>query len=206
MKRFVAVAGNIGVGKTSLVEFLHNRYQLKPFFEPHEQNPYLKDFYNDMRRWAFRSQIYFLTHKFRMHRKMEQVPEAVIQDRTIYEDAEIFAHNLHKSRYINQRDWKTYCDLYETLRNELTPPDLMIFLRCTTKTMRKRIKMRGRQMEASISTSYLRRLEALYQDWISRYHLSDVIQIDSDNLDYVTDLVHQIDLLQQIEKKLNKIR
>ena len=206
MNRFVAVAGNIGVGKTSLVEFLHHRYQLKPFFEPHAQNPYLNDFYKDMRRWAFRSQIYFLTHKFRMHRKMEQVPGSVIQDRTIYEDAEIFAHNLHMSRAINQRDWKTYWDLYETLRNELTPPDLMIFLRCSTKTMRKRIKMRGRKMEASISTSYLRRLEALYQDWISRYHLSDVIQIDSDNIDYVTDLVHQIDLLQQIEKKLDKIR
>lgn len=202
MKKYIAVAGNIGAGKTSLVDFLCRRYDLKPFFEPNDTNPYLKDFYKDMRGWAFHSQIYFLTHKFRLHRELEKYPGTVIQDRTIYEDAEIFAKNLHRSRYIGKRDYATYRELYETIRRDLTPPDIMIFLRCSVRTMRKRISKRGRGMERNIPTVYLRRLDKLYSEWISDYKLSPLIQIDSEHIDYVTDLVHRLDLLTAIEKIL----
>ena len=202
MKRYIAVAGNIGAGKTSLVEFLVRRYKLKPFYEPNDENPYLKDFYKDMKAWAFHSQIFFLTHKFRLHRELERFPKTVLQDRTRYEDAEIFAKNLHRSRYINKRDYATYREMYETIRKDLTPPDIMIFLRCSVRTMRKRIKQRGRGMEQQIPTSYLRRLNSLYTEWINNYKLSPLIEIDSDRIDYVTDLVHRLDLLKAIEKIL----
>jgi len=202
MKKYIAVAGNIGAGKTSLVDFLCRRYELKPFFEPNDTNPYLMDFYRDMRGWAFHSQVYFLTHKFRLHRELEKYPGTVIQDRTIYEDAEIFAKNLHRSRYINKRDYATYRELYETIRRDLTPPDIMIFLRCSVRTMRKRIRDRGRGIEQNIPTRYLRRLDRLYSEWISNYKLSPLIQIDSEHIDYVTDLVHRLDLLTAIEKIL----
>jgi len=202
MKKYIAVAGNIGAGKTSLVDFLCRRYELKPFFEPNDTNPYLMDFYRDMRGWAFHSQVYFLTHKFRLHRELEKYPGTVIQDRTIYEDAEIFAKNLHRSRYINKRDYATYRELYETIRRDLTPPDIMIFLRCSVRTMRKRIRDRGRGIEQNIPTRYLRRLDKLYSEWILNYKLSPLIQIDSEHIDYVTDLVHRLDLLTAIEKIL----
>lgn len=202
MKRFLAVAGNIGSGKTSLVEFLCRRYQLKPFYEPNDTNPYLKDFYQDMRRWAFHSQIYFLTHKFRLHRELERFPGAVIQDRTIYEDAEIFARNLFNGRMISRRDWKTYQELYHTIRSDLTPPDILIYLRCSVRTMKKRIRLRGRGMEQQIPTAYLQKLDRLYRRWMARYDLSPVVVVDSDKLDYVSDLVHRIDLLQAVEKVL----
>jgi len=127
-KRFIAVAGNIGTGKTELVDFLCRRYELKPFFEPNDTNPYLEDFYRDMAGFAFHSQIYFLTHKFRLHRALEREPGTVVQDRTIYEDAEIFARNLRRQKYINQRDWTTYSELYSIISSSLAPPDLMIYL------------------------------------------------------------------------------
>ncbi len=200
MKRYIAVAGNIGAGKTSLVEFLCRRYTLKPFYEPNDTNPYLKDFYKDMRRWAFQSQVYFLTHKFRLHRELQRYPGTVIQDRTIWEDAEIFALNLRRSRHINKRDWMTYRELYDTILLDLTPPDVMIFLRCPVRTMRQRILNRGRGMEQAIPVSYLRRLHKLYDEWFERYDLSPVIEIQSDKLDYITDLVHRLDLLEKIEK------
>lgn len=200
MKRYIAVAGNIGAGKTSLVDFLCKRYRLKPFYEPNDTNPYLADFYKDMRRWAFQSQIYFLTHKFRLHRELERYPGTVIQDRTIYEDAEVFARNLMRSRRMSKRDYATYRELYETILRDLTPPDVMIFLRCSVRIMRKRIQRRGRTMEQQIPTSYLRRLGKLYEDWFAAYDLSPVLEIDSDRIDYVTDLVHRLDLLREIEK------
>jgi deoxyadenosine/deoxycytidine kinase len=196
------VAGNIGAGKTSLVDFICKRYKVKPFFEPNDTNPYLADFYKDMRRWAFHSQVYFLTHKFRLHRELERFPGTVIQDRTIYEDAEIFAKNLNRSRHISKRDYATYRELYETIRRDLTPPDVMIYLSCSVRTMRQRIKKRGRGMEQQIPTRYLNRLGKLYQEWFASYDLSPVIEIESDRIDYITDLVHQLDLLRNIEKYL----
>jgi deoxyadenosine/deoxycytidine kinase len=202
VKRFIAVAGNIGAGKTSLVDFLCKTYKLKPFFEPNDTNPYLADFYGDMRRWSFHSQIYFLSHKFRLHRELERYPGTVVQDRTIYEDAEIFALNLKRLRHINARDYTTYRELYETILRDLQPPDVMIFLRCSVRTMRSRIRQRGRDMEQGIPAAYLRRLNRLYNEWIARYDLSPVVEINSDRIDYVTDLLHRYDLLKQIEKHL----
>ena len=155
-----------------------------------------------MRRWAFQSQIYFLTHKFRLHRELERYPGTVIQDRTIWEDAEIFAKNLHRSRYINKRDYATYRELYETILRDLTPPDVMIFLHCSVRTMRKRIRQRGRDMEKAIPVSYLKRLDKLYEEWFKSYNLSPTIEIESDRIDYVTDLIDRLDLLKTIEKYL----
>ncbi len=199
MKNYIAVSGNMGAGKTSLVDFLSRRYPLKPVFEPNATNPYLDDFYKDMKRWAFQSQLYFLTAKFRLHRELEKYEGSVIQDRTIYEDAEIFALNLKRGRCISSRDFCTYWELYETICKELRPPDVMIYLRCSVGALRKRILHRGRDMEAAVPVSYLKRLHRLYEDWISRYDLSPVIEINTDKVDYVTDLVDRLDLLKKIE-------
>ncbi|MFN7130432.1 MAG: deoxynucleoside kinase [Myxococcales bacterium] len=201
-KRFVAIAGNIGAGKTELVSFLCRKYGLKPFFEPNDTNPYLADFYKDMRTYAFRSQIYFLTHKFRLHRALEQEPGTVVQDRTIYEDAEIFARNLHRRRFIDKRDWATYCELYEIISRSLAPPDLMIYLKASVPTLKKRIAGRGREMERNIPDSYLKNLNTLYDEWFERYKLSPVLTLSTDRLDYITNLVDRIDLFKQIERYL----
>ncbi len=201
-KRFIAVAGNIGAGKTELVGFLCKVYGLKPFFEPNDNNPYLADFYRDMQGFAFKSQIYFLTHKFRLHRELENEPGTVVQDRTIYEDAEIFARNLYNQGAIDDRDWRTYHELYTVASRALAAPDLMIYLRAPVRTLRKRIAGRGRAMEQEIPTNYLKRLNRLYEDWFSRYDLSPVITLASDKLDYITDLVDRLEILGQIEKYL----
>jgi deoxyadenosine/deoxycytidine kinase len=201
-KKFIAVAGNIGAGKTELTSFLCRKYGLTPFFEPNEQNPYLADFYRDMKTWAFRSQLFFLTHKFRLQQELERTPGTALQDRTLYEDAEIFAKNLHRQRLIDTRDWRTYRELYETISRSLTPPDLMIYLRCPVPTLQARIRQRGREMEQSIPSTYLRRLNALYEEWFKGYTLSPVLVLPTDKLDYLTDLVDRVDLFRQIEKHL----
>lgn len=202
--KFIAIAGNIGAGKTELTSFLTRKYGLTPFFEPNDQNPYLEDFYKDMKTWAFRSQIFFLTHKFRLHRELELARQrvTVLQDRTIYEDAEIFAKNLYRQRYIDGRDWKLYRELYETISEALSPPDLMIYLKCPVRTLRQRIASRGRAMEKDIPTSYLSRLNALYEEWFKHYKMSPVLVLPTDKLDYLTDLVDRVDLFSQIEKHL----
>lgn len=200
--KFIAIAGNIGAGKTELTAFLCKKYGVTPFYEPNEANPYLADFYRDMRAWAFKSQLFFLTHKFRLHRQLERESGTAIQDRTIYEDAEIFARNLHKQRAIDKRDWQTYLELYETISASLRPPDLMIYLRCPVKTLRQRIALRGRKMEQDIPVGYLRRLNTLYEDWFNRYTLSPVLVLPTDTLDYMTNLVDQVDLFRKIEKHL----
>ncbi len=200
--KFIAIAGNIGAGKTELTSFLCKKYGVKPFYEPNDENPYLADFYRDMKAWAFKSQLFFLTHKFRLHRELERETGTAIQDRTIYEDAEIFARNLHKQRAIDTRDWKTYQELYSTIAASLRPPDLMIYLRCPVKTLKARIRLRGRKMERDIPTAYLTRLNALYEDWFTRYSMSPVLVLPTDTLDYLTNLVDQVDLFRQIEKHL----
>ena len=202
MKKYIAIAGNMGCGKSTLVDFLCKHYKLKPFFEPNEQNPYLKDFYLDMKRWAFKSQIYFLTHKFRIHQDLDLEEKTVVQDRTIYEDAEIFATNLKNSHYISTRDYKTYMELYRIILRSINPPDLMIYLYCSTRTIKKRIKKRGRLMEQSIPSSYLRKLSVLYERWYKNYKLSPTIAISTDNLDYISDFVARADLLDKIENHL----
>ncbi len=200
--KFIAIAGNIGAGKTELTSFLCSRYGVSAFYEPNDQNPYLADFYRDMKTWAFKSQLFFLTHKLRLHRALEREPGTAIQDRTIYEDAEIFAKNLHLQRTIDKRDWQTYWELYETIAQSLRPPDLMIYLRCPVKILKERIRLRGRKMEQGIRARYLTRLNGLYEDWISRYTMSPVLVLPTNTLDYLTNLVDRVDLLRQIEKHL----
>lgn len=198
-RRFIAVAGNIGAGKSTLVEFLSRTYGLRPYHEPNETNPYLKDFYGDMKRWAFHSQLYFLGTKLRIHQDLSEVEEAVIQDRTIYEDAEVFAENLFRQRKISRRDYETYRGLYEAIVKELRPPSLMIYLRCDLKTLRRRIRTRGRPEEQAMPRRYLERLQTLYEEWFDRYRLSETLVIDTDALDYLEDLVHRLDLFERIE-------
>lgn len=200
--KFIAIAGNIGAGKTELTGFLCKRYPLTPFFEPNEENPYLADFYQDMKTWAFRSQLFFLAHKLKLHQKLQKEAGAVLQDRTLFEDAEIFAKNLFRQGFIDKRDFSTYWTLYESVVESLRPPDLMVYLRCPVRTLKKRIALRGRKMEAEVPTEYLSRLNRLYEEWFKNYTMSPVLVLSTDKLDYVTDLVDRVDLLRQIEKHL----
>jgi deoxyadenosine/deoxycytidine kinase len=201
-RKFIAIAGNIGAGKSSLLEFLTDTYDVAPFYEPNDANPYLQDFYRDMRRWAFPSQLFFLSNKFRIHQEADRTPGVVIQDRTIYEDAEIFATALHQMRKIDQRDWETYWAFYQTILRAIQPPDLMIYLRCSMRTLRKRIRLRGRAMEQAIPLSYLKRLDRLYEQWIRSYDLGELLILDSDRLDFVSDLVDRQDVRSRIEALL----
>ena len=196
------MAGNIGAGKSTLVEFLSRTYGIQPFYEPNEDNPYLPDFYADMRRWAFHSQLYFLSNKFRLHQAVDKAPGAVVLDRTIFEDAEIFATALHDMKMIDDRDWQTYRGFYESILDAIRPPDLLIYLRCSMRTLRKRIRLRGRSMEQDVPLAYLKRLERLYERWTDTYTMSDVLIIDSDKLDYVSDMVCRLDVMRQIEAVL----
>ena len=198
----IAIAGNIGAGKSSLVEFLTRTYGIQPFYEPNDENPYLPDFYKDMNRWAFHSQLYFLSNKFRMHQQLEQMGGVVVLDRTIYEDAEIFATALHKMRKFTGRDWDTYWNFYQVILDAIRPPDLMIYLRCSMRTLRKRIRMRGRSMEQDIPLSYLKRLEGLYEQWLSSYQFGDVLVLESDKLDFINDMVDCLDVMERVEALL----
>ena len=188
----------MGSGKTTLVEFLSRRFGVQPFYEPYEGNPYLDDFYGDMRRWALSSQIYFLAHKVAVHRAAEQVEGTAALDRSLYEDAEIFAENLYRSRMMNKRDYETYRALYEQFRCSVRPPDLLIYTRCSVRAVRRRIRLRGRIAEQEAPLTYVQRLHKLYEEWFERYDLSPTLVIPTDKLDYVTDLVDRIDLLESI--------
>lgn len=202
MRKAIAIAGNIGVGKSTLVEFLSRTYGISPYYEPSEDNPYLPDFYADMKRWAFHSQLYFLSNKFRIHQELDRMPGLVVLDRTIFEDAEIFATALHDMKKIDERDWITYRAFYQSILDAIKPPDLMIYLRCSMRTLRQRIRLRGREMEKDVPLSYLRRLDRLYEAWIESYTMSDVLVLETDSLDYIHDLVHRLDVMQRIEAML----
>jgi deoxyadenosine/deoxycytidine kinase len=198
----IAIAGNIGTGKSSLVEFLTRTYGIQPFYEPNDENPYLPDFYQDMNRWSFHSQLYFLSNKFRMHRQLDKMSGVVVLDRTIYEDAEIFATALHKMRNFTGRDWDTYWNFYQIILDAIRPPDLMIYLRCSMRTLRSRIRLRGRTMEQDIPLSYLKRLEGLYEQWLSSYEFSEVLVLETDKLDYINDMVDCLDVMERVEALL----
>ena len=204
MKRSIAIAGNMGSGKSTLEEFLHRTYDIVPFYEPNDENPYLADFYKDMKRWAFQSQLYFLSNKFRLHQELDRQGGVVALDRTIFEDAEIFATALHQMRKISKRDWETYQGFYSAILDAIRPPDLMIYVRCSMRTLRQRIRLRGRKMEQDVPLAYLKRLERLYDDWIDRYSMSEVLVLETDNLDYIHDLMHRLDVMERIEAMLPK--
>jgi deoxyadenosine/deoxycytidine kinase len=182
---FVAVAGNIGAGKSSLARLLGERFKWKPYFESVDDNPYLSDFYSDMSRWSFHLQIYFLANRFKCHKEIVESSESVIQDRSIYEDAEIFARNLYDIGKMTERDYTNYVSLFHVMMEYLKPPDLMIYLRANIDTLVKQISKRGRDFEQGIQRSYLETLNALYEDWIRRYKLGPLLIIESDNLDFV---------------------
>jgi len=202
MKKFVAVAGNIGVGKSTLVEMLCARMGWEPFYEPVTENPYLADFYADMNGWAFHSQVFFLTHRLRSHYKLAQHPDSVVQDRSVYEDAEIFARNLYVQGHIQERDYQTYRDLYETMMRFLPPPDLVIYLRASISTLMSRVSSRGRDYERTIAPDYLQGLNNLYETWIDNFTLCPVLAVPADDLDYVSHPGHMRLIIQKVDEKL----
>ncbi len=206
MKRFsyIAIAGNIGSGKSSLVEFICRTCGVRPFFEPNADNPYLTKFYGDMKRWAFHSQLYYLAHKFRIHQELDKKrqTETIILDRTIFEDAEIFATYLRRRRFISTQDWSVYQALYKTILEAIPPPDLLIYLRASVKTLRKRIRSRGRPEEQNINPSYLRSLNQLYEEWFTSYKRSQTLVLETDRFDYVQDLLSRIDILKLIKEHI----
>ncbi len=185
-KRFIAIAGNIGAGKTSLTQSLAHHFNWTAFFESVDGNPYLSDFYEDMRRWSFNLQIYFLSTRFRHHKEMLNSVGGLIQDRTIYEDVEIFAKNLHKMGLMSERDYHNYEALFDEMVHFLRPPDLLIYLRAQVPTLVRQIQKRGREYESTIRIDYLERLNELYESWIDRYPYQKLI-IDTDDLDFVND-------------------
>jgi deoxyadenosine/deoxycytidine kinase len=202
MKRFIAVAGNIGVGKSTLVTLLCQKLDWEPFYEPVTENPYLVDFYRDMRSWAFHSQVFFLTHRLRIHHQLLQHPGSAIQDRSVYEDAEVFACNLYRQELISERDYGSYLELYQVLVNFLPPPDLVVYLRASVETLGHRIRHRGRDYERTITTGYLEQLNGIYEEWIARFSLCPVLTVPADDLDYVSHSSHLDLIVSKIEDKL----
>jgi deoxyadenosine/deoxycytidine kinase len=202
MKKYVAVAGNIGVGKSTLVEMLCVRLGWEPFYEPVTENPYLADFYSDMSAWAFHSQVFFLAHRLRSHYQLGQHPNSVVQDRSVYEDAEIFAQNLYLQGHISQRDYQTYRELYETTTRLLPPPDLVVYLRASVPTLMHRISSRGRDYERTIAPDYLNGLNSLYEQWIDNFTLCPVLAVPADDLDFVSHPGHLKLIVQKVQDKL----
>ena len=202
MKKFIAVAGNIGVGKSTLVEMICERLECQPFYEPVAENPYLSDFYKNMQAWSFHSQIFFLTHRLRIHQELARSTSSVIMDRSIYEDAEIFAQNLFLQGALNERDWQTYHTLYLTLADSLPQPDLLIYLRASVPTLRYRIALRDRNYERAIPAGYLEQLNQLYEAWIHGFTLCPVLTVPADDLDYVAHSRHLDLITRKVQEKL----
>lgn len=198
-EKYIAIAGNIGAGKSSLTGLLAKHFNWEAFYESVDDNPYLSDFYDDMRRWSFNLQIYFLSSRFRHQKEMLNEQISLIQDRTIYEDVEIFAKNLHEMDLMSDRDFQNYEALFKEMSYYLRPPDLLIYLRAQVPTLVKQIQQRGRDYENTIRIDYLERLNKLYESWIDRYPHQKLI-IETDELDFVNnqeDLGKIIELVDQ---------
>ncbi|MEX0685592.1 MAG: deoxynucleoside kinase [Balneolales bacterium] len=199
-RHFLAVAGNIGAGKSSLTQLLSSHFNWKAYCESVDDNPYLSDFYEDMTRWSFNLQIYFLSSRFRHQKDLLTMNGSFIQDRTIYEDVEIFAKNLHEMGLMSERDYMNYRSLYEEMISYLTPPDLLIYLRADVPTLVRQIQLRGRDYENRIRIDYLEKLNVLYENWIKAYPFEKLI-IETDELDFVNDKVALGKIIGLIEQR-----
>ncbi|MFQ6604426.1 MAG: deoxynucleoside kinase [Fidelibacterota bacterium] len=184
---FVGVAGNIGVGKTTFTKIIADRLGWVPYFESVDDNPYLTDFYADMKRWGFHLQIYFLHHRFAMQKSIAHNQSGVIQDRTIYEDVEIFTRNLHLLGHLDNRDWVNYRDLFQVMTSYLRPPDLIVYLQANTDTLLSRIHGRDRDFESGIDPEYLHALNIAYNTWIDGLNTIPVLRVDTNQFNIFTD-------------------
>jgi len=198
----LAIAGNIGSGKTTLTTLLARHYKFEPHYEDVEDNPYISDFYEDMQRWAFNLQIYFLNSRFSQIQQVQKGKKNVIQDRTIYEDAYIFAPNLHSMGLMSTRDFETYQRLFDSMTSAIKPPDLLVYLRASIPTLVNQIQKRGREYEDSIRLDYLKRLNERYEAWISTYKHKMLI-IDIDNLNFAEKPEDLSDALSRIDAEIN---
>ena len=199
----VAIAGNIGAGKTTLTKLLAKHYKWKPHYEAVDENPYLDDFYAEMERWSFNLQVFFLNSRFRQILELRKTGKKIIQDRTIYEDAHIFAPNLHAMGLMTNRDYENYSSLFELMEKLVTPPDLLIYLRADISTLVGQIHKRGRDYENSISIDYLSRLNERYEAWISKYAKGKLLIIDVDNLDFVKNPEDLGFIIDKIDAEIN---
>lgn len=200
---FVGIAGNIGVGKTTFTQIVAEKQGWQPFYESVADNPYLSDFYGDMRRWSFNLQIYFLHHRFRHQRQIANANQGVIQDRTIYEDVEIFARNLHEMGNMDQRDWDNYRNLFAVMTEYLRRPDLIIYLKASTDTLITRIKGRNRDYEKSIDPQYLHRLNVSYDNWINGIADIPVLTIDTNEFNIFSDQWRLDEIIAEINRHLH---
>ena len=200
--KHIAVAGNIGAGKTTLTEMLSKHYRWIPQFEDVDHNPYLYDFYEDMPRWSFNLQIYFLNTRLRNLLEIQKGNETVIQDRTIYEDAHIFAPNLHEMGLMSKRDFENYFGFFETLKSMVNPPDLLIYLQASVPTLVGQIQKRGREYEENIRLDYLKRLNEFYNKWIDGYKEGALLVIDIDKNKFPEDEEHLGEIIHKIDTQL----
>ena len=198
----IAIAGNIGAGKTSLTKQLSKSLKYKSYYEDVIANPYLDDFYNHMERWSFNLQIYFLNSRFKQLISIDNGKENVIQDRTIYEDAFIFAPNLNAMGLMTQRDYNNYLSLFDTMINLVKPPDLLVYLQSSIPNLVNKIHKRGRDYEKTISIEYLSRLNERYEAWITNYNSGKLLKINVDNLDFVENKTDYETILELIKKEL----
>ncbi len=199
----IAIAGNIGAGKTTLTELLAKHYGWQAHFEDVVQNPYLDDFYSQMERWSFNLQVYFLNSRFRQILDFSKLSKSVIQDRTIYEDAYIFAPNLHAMGLMTNRDFQNYKSLFELMESLVNGPDLMIYLRSTVPNLVAQIQKRGREYETTISIDYLSRLNERYEAWIHGYNKGKLLIVDVDDLDFVSNKTHLGSIIEKIDAELH---
>ncbi len=199
----IAIVGNIGAGKTTLTELLAKNYNWEPLYEAVDNNPYLQDFYNDMKRWSFNLQIYFLNSRFQQILEIQKGDKNIIQDRTIYEDAYIFAANLHEMGLMPSRDYENYRAIFENITAFIKPPDLLIYLKASVPTLVENIQRRGREYEAGIRLDYLQKLNTKYEDWIANYKKGKLLIIDKDKLDFAKENEHLSAIINLVEREIN---
>jgi len=200
-KKYVAIAGNIGAGKSSLTRILAGYFGWEAYYERVDDNPYLTDFYEDMRRWSFNLQVFFLSSRFAHQKNIEEAPHSVVQDRSIYEDVEIFARNLHEMGLMDGRDFDNYQALFALMTSYLRPPDLLVYLRASVPTLVRQIQARGRDFETNIRIDYLERLNVHYEDWVERYAGPKLI-VDTDDLDFVNETSDRFSIVSRVESRL----